>query len=218
MIAGRWANRARGVLGVLALGAVVAACGGSKFQYVQNSSENTYFKLPSNWKLYKLTEPDKQGRVPKLPVGTQRIWHVAFDAAPQPDQNHLGEAMPTAMVGDVQIYAMSASDNDQIAQSNLRQIIFGGIDPILQDPGTPPNWEVVSYTPVTDVKGVVGSRVVINIPSQDSPGQWFTLDGTELLDSADGRAYLLLMRCESQCYLNNRKAADEIASSWKVTK
>jgi hypothetical protein len=100
----------------------------------------------------------------------------------------------------------------------LRQIIFGGIDPVLQDPGTPPNWEVVSYAPVTDVKGVVGSRVVINIPSQDTPGQWFTLDGTELLDSANGRAYLLLMRCESQCYLNNRKAADEIATSWKVTK
>jgi len=83
MIAGRWATR---VLGVLALGAVVASCGGSNFQYVQNSSENTYFKLPSNWKLFRLTEPDKEGRPPKLPVDTQRIWHVAFDAANQPDQ------------------------------------------------------------------------------------------------------------------------------------
>jgi hypothetical protein len=215
MIAGRGATRA---VGLLAFAAVVAACGGSSFQYVQNSSENTYFKLPSDWKLFKLTEPDKEGRPPKLPVDTQRIWHVAFDAADPPDQNHLGEAMPAAMVGDVQIYAMSSSDNDQIAQSNLRQIIFGGIDPVLQDPGTPPNWEVVSYAPVSDVKGVVGSRVVINIPSQDSPGKWYTLDGTELLDSASGRAYLLLMRCESQCYLNNRKAADEIATSWRVTK
>jgi hypothetical protein len=215
MIAGRWATRAAGAL---ALATVVTACGGGSFQYVQNSSENTYFKLPSDWKLFKLTEPDKEGRPPKLPIDTQRIWHVAFDAANPPDENHLGEAMPSAMVGDVQIYAMSSSDNDQIAQSNLRQIIFGGIDPVLQDPGTPPNWEVVSYAPVTDVKGLVGSRVVINIPSQDSPGQWYTLDGTELLDSANGRAYLLLMRCESQCYLNNRKAADEIATSWKVTK
>jgi hypothetical protein len=215
MIAGRWASR---VAALVAVAAVAAACGGSKFQYIQNSSENTYFKLPSSWKLYRLTESDKEGRAPKLPVDTRRIWHVAFDAAEQPDENHLGEAMPSALVGDVQIYAMSASDNDQIAQSNLRQLIFGGIDPVLQDPGTPPNWEVVSYTAVKDVKGVVGSRVVINIPSQDTQGQWFTLDGTELLDSADGRAYLLLMRCESQCYLNNRKAADEIATSWKVTK
>jgi hypothetical protein len=215
MIAGRWATRAAGLL---AVATVVAACGGSTFQYVQNSSENTYFKLPSDWKLFKLTEPDKEGRPPKLPIDTQRIWHVAFDAADPPDQNHLGEAMPEALVGDVQIYAMSASDNDQIAQSNLRQIIFGGIDPVLQDPGTPPNWEVVSYASVTDVKGLVGSRVVINIPSQDSPGKWYTLDGTELLDSSNGRAYLLLMRCESQCYLDNRKAADEIATSWKVTK
>jgi hypothetical protein len=215
MIAGRWASR---VAALVAVTAVAAACGGSKFQYIQNSSENTYFKLPSSWKLFRLTEGDKEGRAPKLPVDTQRIWHVAFDAADQPDENHLGESTPSALVGDVQIYAMSASDNDQIAQSNLRQLIFGGIDPVLQDPGTPPNWEVVSYTAINDTKGVVGSRVVINIPSEGTPGQWFTLDGTELLDSADGRAYLLLMRCESQCYLSNRKAADEIATSWKVTK
>jgi hypothetical protein len=215
MIAGRWGRR---VIALAAVAAVAAACGGSKFQYIQNSRESTYFKLPSAWKLYRLTESDKEGRAPKLPVDTQRVWHVAFDSASQPDENHLGEAMPSALVGDVQIYAMSASDNDQIAQSNLRQLIFGGIDPVLQDPGTPPQWEVVSYSPVNTTKGVVGSRVVINIPSQDTPGQWFTLDGTELLDPADGRAYLLLMRCESQCYLNSRKTANEIATSWRVTK
>jgi hypothetical protein len=215
MIAGRGATRA---VGLLAFAAVVAACGGSSFQYVQNSSENTYFKLPSDWKLFKLTEPDKEGRPPKLPVDTQRIWHVAFDAADPPDQDHLGEAMPAAMVGDVQIYAMSSSDNDQIAQSNLRQIIFGGIDPVLQDPGTPAKWEVVSYAPITSSKGIVGSRTVINVPSEEEPGKWLTIDGSELLDPSTGRAYLLYMRCESQCYLNSRQSADEIATSWKVTK
>jgi hypothetical protein len=26
------------------------------------------------------------------------------------------------------------------------------------------------------------------------------------------------VRCESQCYLNDRKSIDEIATSWKVTR
>ena len=39
-----------------------------------------------------------------------------------------------------------------------------------------------------------------------------------MIDPALGRAYLLLMRCESQCYLNERKSVDEIATSWKVKK
>ena len=40
----------------------------------------------------------------------------------------------------------------------------------------------------------------------------------QLFDPALGRAYLLLLRCESQCYVNKRKSIDEIASSWKVTR
>jgi hypothetical protein len=118
----------------------------------------------------------------------------------------------------VQIYALSSSDNDQVSQSSLRRIIFGGVDPVLQDPGTPAQWEVVSYAPLAASHGITGSRTVINVPSTEDPNAWVTLDGSELFDPALGRAYLLLVRCESQCYMNDRTSIDEIATSWKVTR
>src|SRR3954447_10320797 len=204
-------------VGALVLLGVLAGCG-NDYQYVNNSVEGAFFKVPNSWKIFPLTEQDTEGRAIKLPVDTQRIWHIAFDAAKQPDQEHLNLDRPTDPVGEVQIYALSSSDNDQVSQSSLRRIMFGGVDPILQDPGTPPQWEVVSYAPLDYSKGIVGSRTVINVPSTAEPNAWVTLDGSELFDPALGRAYLLLMRCEAQCYLNKRKSIDEIATSWKVTR
>jgi len=206
------------LLSALVLAGALAGCGGSNYRFVNNSAEGAFFKVPSSWKIFPLTEQDTEGRAPKLPVDTQRIWHIAFDAADKPDQAHLELDRPTEPVGDVQIYALSSSDNDQVSASSLRRIIFGGVDPILQDPGTPAQWEVVSYAPIDSSHGIVGSRTVINVPSTEQPNTWVTLDGSELFDPTLGRAYLLLVRCESQCYLNDRKSIDEIATSWKVTR
>ena len=206
-----------GIALVVALGAL-SACGGSKYHYVDNATEGTYFKVPSAWALFHLTAEDKEGRAAALPTDTQRIWHVAFDAAKPANQSDLDATEPGAVVGDVEIYALSASDNDQASQSALRRIVFGGFDPVLQDPGTPAQWEVVSYAPIVLGNGIVGSRTVINIPSASEPNKWMTVDGSEMFDSTLGRAYLLQMRCESQCYLNSRQSVDEIATSWKVTR
>jgi hypothetical protein len=211
-------GRRRGVVVIAPLFVALAlgACGSSKFHFVNNSTEGAFFKVPTGWKVFPLTVQDAEGRAEKLPSATERIWHVGFDASKQPDAAHLDLDRPTDLVGDVQIYALSSSDNDQLSQSGLRRIIFGGIDPVLQDPGTPAEWEVVSYTPIDSTNGIVGSRTVINVPSTEDPNAWVTIDGSELLDPTLGRAYLLLMRCESQCYLSERKSIDEIASSWKV--
>jgi hypothetical protein len=215
MVAGR---RSAIIVAALLLAGLMPACGQNNYQFVNNSTEGAFFKVPTDWKIFRLTEQDKQGRAETLPSETQRVWHVAFDAAAQPDESHLQLDRPTDLVGDVSIYAMSSSVNDRMSQSELRSIIFGGIDPVLQDPGTPAQWEVVSYAPIDATAGIIGSRTVINVPSTEDPGAWVTIDGSELLDPTSGRAYLLLMRCEAQCYLNERKSVDEIATSWKVTR
>ena len=207
-----------GVVGALSVACILSACGASKYQFVNNSTEGAYFKVPTSWSVFHLTEQDQEGRAPKLPTATERIWHIGFDADHHPDQAHLDQDRPNSVVGDVQIYALSSADNDTLSQSSLRRIIFGGVDPVLQDPGTPAAWEVVSYTPVDSSNGIIGSRTVINVPSTDDPNAWVTIDGTELIDPTLGRAYMLLMRCESQCYVNQRKSIDEIATSWKVTR
>src|SRR3954451_17083820 len=105
-------GRRRGgwVIGVL-VGAVLLAACGNDFQFVNNSAEGNFFKVPNGWQIYPLTEQDTEGRPPKLPVETQRIWHVAFDAAKQPDQGHLQVDRPIEPVGEAQIYALSSSDN-----------------------------------------------------------------------------------------------------------
>src|SRR6516162_9626548 len=102
MVLGRGTGRTGGrALAALALAlalAALSACGGSKYHYVNNATEGTYFKVPSAWSLFHLTEEDKEGRAEALPTDTQRIWHVAFDAAKPANQSDLDATEPGAVV------------------------------------------------------------------------------------------------------------------------
>ncbi len=203
--------------------AIVASCGGSKFIYINNGAEKTFFKVPGAWKLYRLTQTDLEGRLPASSKSSEILWHVAFDQSSAPDASHLDEKSPGAVVGSAEIYGLSNGVSDQMSISRVRTLAMTpfdstktGFDPILQDPGVPAKWEVVSNAMVNSPKGLQGTRVVVNVPADDTGKSWTTVDSITMFDAARGRAYLLTLWCEAACYKQNRGAIDEIATSWKV--
>lgn len=201
-----------GVAAVLALG----ACGGNRYEYVANDQERTYLRVPSAWETFSLTASDDEGRVESLPSGVKRVWHVGFDSSDDPNTAHIDELAPAELVGDMSTYSLSRGRIEQMSLSQVRTLAFFGIDPVLEDPGAPPKWEVVSFDPITGPDGSQGSRVVMNVPLSD--GQtWVTVDGSTLFDPVSGRMHILLLRCEASCYERSRATADEVATSWKVT-
>jgi hypothetical protein len=202
---------------------MLGACGGSDFRYVVNSQENLFFKVPKTWKKYAFTSTDKDGRPVSLPEGFERIWHYGFDGDAQPDPAHFKAEAPEHPIARAEVWALSAGKNDQMSLSEVRNLAFRGIDPLLQDAGTPPRWEVVDMAglPAKRLefpKGVTGTRMAINLPNSDDATKFHTVDATTLVDPLQRRVYLLMQSCSSQCYLDNRKAIDGIAESWTVNR
>jgi hypothetical protein len=203
---------------------LAAACGGSDFRYVSNSTENLFFKVPKGWKQFKLTDTDKDGRPQALPAGIDRIWHYGYDSSNAPSEAHLSEVAPEMPVAQAVVWRLLDSANDRMSLSKARSIAFNiEADPLLQDPGAPAAWEVVPIGGVPDVrltfpKGVTGTRVAINVPTPDDPKVFRTLDATTVLDPSNQRLYMLVLSCSSQCYLDNRKVIDTVAESWTVNR
>ena len=217
------AKRLRSIGFAVAAAILLAACGGSQYRYVSNTTENLYLKVPKDWKQYKLTDTDKDGRPTSMPEGALRIWHYAYDAAAGSTADNLKSDSPEQPVTDVQVWALSDGTNDQMSLSKVRSIAFGGFDPLLLDPGTPPKWEVVDFDGKSDLrltfpKGVTGTRMAVNVPNADDPSKFHTVDAATLVDPTNKRFYILRTLCSAQCYLDNRKVIDTVADSWTVNR
>ena len=196
---------------------VAAGCGGSDFTYIANGTESLFFKVPKTWKVFRLTDTDKEGRPASLPDGIERAWHLVVDASQEPTVNHLGEEQPVAPVVEAAVYTLSEYASSAMSQSSLRTSLFG-FDPIYNDPGIEEKWEVVSFDRLAYPKGVLGSRVVVNKPSETEPTIFSTTSGITVFDPIQRRVYIMRVFCESKCYLDNQKTIDEIAASWTVNR
>ena len=137
----------------------------------------------------------------------------AKGAPPQKDGNDL----PADLVGNAQIYTLSNYYRENYSISQVREQLFHGVDPVYPPDDLQGRVELVSYRPIEEGEGLTGSRVVANINlAEDGGEKWLTVDGSVLFDDSTGRVFALTMECTSQCYLQNRSMADQIAASWKV--
>jgi hypothetical protein len=212
----------RTVIAVSILGAALASCGGSNYRYISNSQENLFFKVPKDWKVYRLTATDKEGKPTELPASVERSWHLLVDANKEPNPQHLLDHAQAAPLIEAQVYVLERSANDTMSLSGLRRLAYG-FDPVLQSEGVPPQWKLVdgSFKDLSFPKGLTGTRLAVNIPDPKAStdnSKFATLDVAAIHDTVNRRVYLLSARCQSQCYLDNRSAIDDLMNSWTVNR
>jgi hypothetical protein len=202
----------------LALAVVLASCGANKYTYIDNGKENTYIRVPSAWKVFNVNGDGV--RPAALPDSVETIWHVAFDASTKPSVKHTTaiDALPPASVdkpvGQLQIYNVQGSFNQELSLSTARSTVLG-IDPLGVPDDVKDLVEIVSYTPIAR-DGLQGSRVVYNLHNEGDP--WQTVDATTLFDQSRNRFYVLRIGCTSECFKDNQNAISQIATSWKVVR
>src|SRR5215211_2391755 len=88
--------------GLLAAVFAIGACGSNDYRYVNNSSEGTFFKIPSDWRIYRIKAEEVTDR--PSPAERQGPWHVVFDSSAKPDAAHADEARPQEPVGQALIF------------------------------------------------------------------------------------------------------------------
>jgi hypothetical protein len=202
----------------LGVGLLLSSCGANKYTYVDNGRENTYLRVPAAWKVF--TVDGEGSRPTALPDSVETVWHVAFDASDQPSVKHTTaiDALPPSSVdkpvGQLQIYKVQGSFNQELSLSSARSTVLG-IDPLGVPDDVKDLVEIVSYTPIAK-DGLQGSRVVYNLHNEGDP--WQTVDATTLFDQSRNRFYVLRIGCTSACFKANQNAISQIATSWKVVR
>ena len=192
------------VVGGLAFGAT--ACDSSGYQYVKNSEEGAYFKVPNDWELFKVEEGLPEDR--PVPDGAlmDGPWRIVFDADDAPDAAHI-----EAEVGSIRMDV-----RDSVSNVDLRSLALDGTDPIaLYEQGSN-EVEIVRYEDITTADGLRGNRVVLNKLVAD--GTHVTIDQIALVDPGTTTLYRLLVKCSSTCYLENRNQIDTVVDSWQIRK
>jgi hypothetical protein len=215
--AGRRAVAAGAVAAALAL----SACGGAKYDYVSNSSEQLFFKVPKSWELYRFTDADEEGRLPGLPETFEQLWRVGFDAAsePAPENVALIDQLPPesldAPVGQARVYSVNTlSARDSLSLSGVRELAVG-VDPLNVPDNLANLIEVVDFTGLDERNGVQGSRVVFNV--RGAPEEpWQTVDLTTMYDVGRARMYVFTVACSATCFEQNQTSIFDVTTSWKV--
>lgn len=202
----------RAAAGAATAGALLlSACAGSDFQYVTNSSEGAYFKVPKNWKVYEKDEivEASGNRLSPSQEDTLRFM-VAFDADPDPSLEHDLQTA-TRPFGLARVRELAPDERQQFSLIALRNEIVP-IDQILEEEAG--EIELLQEPrDITTGEGFAGTRLVYRVTTDDSS---FTVDQTGLTDAQTRRVYFFIIGCQSKCYDDNKGTITEIADSWTV--
>jgi len=198
---------------VIVAGVLASACASSGYDYVKNSEDNTYFKVPSSWKVYGddevfdlttkgLTDDEKE-------IARELFWAVRFDASPKPSIEHLSGPYrhPTGLA---EVQDLLQEESDAMSLSTLRNLYFPIDEAELAGDGT-----VLAYEPIELDGGFHGVHIVGRLVI-DEKGTEVTFNQKAVLDQATSKLYAFIVFCRSACYSRDEDQIDRIVDSWTV--
>lgn len=206
------------VVGALATGAVftLSACGGPRYQYVQNDDFGVYAKVPASWSIHdeKQLFPDLSAR--ELDEFHQHNWMRTFTGAGLgADKSLLFVGDSSEPVGLVKVQALTAETRERISIASLRGLaaLNDGNRDLMQDS----NVRILADVPVSFKGGFHGVRTVFETPVPNGGGAIAVVDSTALLNDNSTVMYVFKVTCTTMCYFETHK--DEIAKvvdSWTI--
>lgn len=213
----------------LALGAgalLLASCGETSFNYVKNSADETYLKVPRSWEVLeaKAAEGIEAEAIAKAP--TPASWERVFDAAEPASIDHADRYDTDHVTGRLTVVYVPPSRADTLSVKALR----AGASPLKDDPlaleekANEGKGRVLDFWLESRDGGLRGSRVVYQIGLDAASS--FVLDQTTLLDpkpyanpktgGSMFKVYVLSLHCKTTCYAKSKSDIDDVVTSWTV--
>ncbi len=197
-----------------AVAVALAACGAPKYHYVKSSADNTFVRVPQDWKLFDEDQllaiseesPEAKAQFKAL------TWSVAFDASPKPSIDHLlTDAGHPA--GLVQVRRLPPRQRDTFSLAELRSLYLG-FDPLAGDMGDSGDVEVLQAKEVTRPGGFHGSELLLNLRTES--GKLMKWRQVALMDSQARKVHVLVVSCNIECYEAHEEEIDKVVESLKV--
>ena len=197
-----WARAARLVL--MAAAVLLAACGGSGYQYVENADDTVFIKVPEDWNVVSegtvnwTITPASDDEIQPILGEFVLPWRAEFDAAP---------ASRAGSFDYVQGY-VEIQPVDRRMQSSVRADLF-----FPEISNNPDLVETVRHDLVT-AGDVSGHRMAWKQVTAD--GDAFVSDRLVLVDSLSSVVYSIHFVCTAGCYDANAAHIDEVMRTFTV--
>jgi hypothetical protein len=207
-------GRVRGLLALIGAGLLLAACGDSGYQYVENTDAGLYFRVPDSWTVLEVEESET-GR-PDAVNASPDAWIRLIDRSPTPGAGNYQASLPAFPVGLASVTPVeSAEARDSLDYATLRSYLLGE-DPLVLADQADSTLELVDGYDITTDEGFRGQRLVYSVEVEG--GRYITYDHTALVNDQTTEVYQLALKCEATCYEDNRDEIDAIVESWTIDK
>jgi hypothetical protein len=199
---------------------LLASCAGTGYNYVKSSNFHTYFKVPSDWKLFSEKSVVAANFSDLSKAQLQQVfdtsWHSAFDASPQPSLKHVFSVAKSPN-GYAVVSTLSAKDSDSVSDSTLRNFFLDVDTAVNDDRLTLSQYEVVD--PSGGIHGIhlVGRLITGDATAQnDYQGQAVEFDQVVEVDQSRQHVYAMIVSCSATCYEANTGKIENVINSWTV--
>jgi hypothetical protein len=204
-------------LWVVLLGLAVAGCAAPQFTYVTNSSQHTYFKVPSGWRPISacaLAAAVNGGKC----THQSGVWTVGYDGSARPAGDHVLGAENQQPFAYSVVAAVNQTTTNQLSYNELRDFflpVTATARASAAKSGFPlTNFRLISDSMLQLTQGVHGVREIYDYSYPD--GSVNTFDQVALTNADDTEVYLLLVHCLASCYSNHQSEIDTVMKSFTV--
>lgn len=204
-----------GWLCLLIPAAIVAGCGGTDYQYVTNSADHTYLKIPNSWRPIDQQALDTAfNRDPSGSGQGSGMWMVGYDAETPPSAGHLVGADAASPVALVRVESVPEEARGQFSLDLLRDLYLPVTPASRQlNTGVLTDFGLLSDEVLTP-KGLHGVHTIYQYRISGGPQQTFDL--TAYVNADSSKLYVLFLRCSAQCYQQRQSEIQSVVSSFTV--
>ena len=207
------------LLSVAALVALVG-CGAPQYNYVTNSADRTYVKLPTSWhSIDKKQLDDAIGLDPTMSDDERGLWLEGYDADPTPSPLHLFGPSSPAPAAFVSVQQIPESARGQFSLDKLRDLFYPVSPSAREAAQLDPSTGLTDFALVTDEvltpgDGLRGVHSVFRYRMGDGPLQM--IDQTAYLNDDASKLYMFFVRCSTECYQQRQQEIGNVVSSFTV--
>jgi hypothetical protein len=199
--------------------AVVAACGAPEYNYVTNSADHTYLRVPASWAALDHEELGLAFGLDPTLEENQGFWLAGYDADTSPSTAHLVGPHSAAPVVFVGVRDVPPPARGQISLDVMRDL-FRPVSPAARQrlaavPVSPfSGFTLLTDEVVTPDDGLRGVHSIYRYRIQGGPTQVF--DQTVYVNDDASKLYMLFVRCSTECYEKRHQEIESVVSSFTV--
>jgi hypothetical protein len=198
---------------LLGVTVTVSGCAAPQFTYVANSSQSTYFKVPSAW--HKIGD---SALAAELQSSGSGAWMVAYEAGKKPAAGDFASAKVTVPFVFAEVGDLSSSASSELSYDALRDI-FLPVTATARSNAAAQGQGLSGFKQIRDqvltlAQGVHGVRETFQYSF--TRGVTDTFDQIALTNADQTVVYLLLLHCTSSCYSQDQTQINDVMTSFTV--